>query len=515
MPIYASLTSREIQYILTDCGASVAAVSNKALFEKLAPIQRSVPTLRWVAGFDASLSLSKTELSVPFFLIKELENTKSNLADLESRSSSIPPDAVASLIYTSGTTGFPKGVMLSHSNFIHNVFYCQKAFGMDETDAHISFLPLSHVFERLAGYYLMIFIGAAISYAENMDTVARDLLEVKPTFILGVPRFYEKIKDHVLETLEKSGTLKRTLFFWAKDLGARRRRMLSQGKRPGLFFNGSYQLANLIVYRKFNRRLGGRIRFCVSGGAALPKEIAEFFSDLGILILEGYGLSETSPVISANRQKNYKFGSVGIPLEGIQVRITEEGEIATKSACLMRGYWNKPEETQAVLKEGWFYTGDLGQMDREGYLSITGRKKELIVTSGGKKVAPRAIEEILEKDPSILRCVLFGEGEKFISALIVPRKEKILEYVHGQKIAYCQYSELLSNPKIYEWMDRRVQALCQDLAGYEKIKYFALLEHDFSQSSGELTPTLKVKRDVVLSRYKEKLLPYYQKGGLS
>lgn len=511
VPIYTSLTPAEIQYILSDCGASAVAVSNKTFFEKLASVQRALPALRWVLGFDASLTLSQKEISVPLYLIKEFEKFPPDAKDLDRRRQAISADALASLIYTSGTTGFPKGVMLSHANFIHNALYCQKALKMDATDAHLSFLPLSHVFERLAGYYLMISIGATISYAENMETVAQNMLEMKPTFILGVPRFYEKIQERVLETLKKSSSFKRGLFFWAKDLGARKRQSVLARRKEGWLFNGEHRLAEFLVYRKFKKRLGGRIRFCVSGGAPLSKEVAEFFADLGVLILEGYGLSETAPVISANREEKYKFGSVGIPLDGVEVRITEEGEIATKSACVMKGYWNKPEETQAVLRDGWFYTGDLGQIDKDGFLSITGRKKELIVTSGGKKVAPRAIEEALEKDAAILRAVLFGEGKKFITALIVPQEEKLLEYAHAQKIAYQDYPELLKNPKIYEWMDQKVQALGRDLANYEKIKYFALLENDFSQAAGELTPTLKVKREVVLSRYKEKLLPFYEK----
>ncbi len=483
VPVYTSLTPNEIRYILSDCGAALVAVSSKELFEKLVPIHRSLPMLRTVVGFDASLSLSKENLSVNFELLKELESEVSDAADLDQRIRTIPADAVASLIYTSGTTGFPKGVMLTHSNFIHNAFFCKKALQMSESDVHLSFLPLSHVFERLAGHYLMIMIGARISYAENMDSVARDLLEVRPTFILGVPRFYEKIKARVSETLEKLSPFKKRLLFW-------------------------------FIRWKFRMRLGGRVRFCVSGGAALPKETAEFFADLGVVILEGYGLSETAPVISANRQERYKFGSVGLPLDGVEVRITGEGEIVTKSECVMKGYWNKPEETREVLKEGWFYTGDLGLIDKEGFLVITGRKKELIVTSGGKKIAPRAIEEMIENDPCILRCVLFGEGKKFISALIVPRAEKVMAYADADKIAYRDLGDLLRNPRVYGWMDQKIQALCQDLASFERIKYFALLEHDFSQSAGELTPTLKVKRDTVLSRYRDRLLPFYEKEGV-
>jgi long-chain acyl-CoA synthetase len=266
-----------------------------------------------------------------------------------------------------------------------------------------------------------------------------------------------------------------------------------------------------LVYKKFRTRLGGRVRFCVSGGAPLAKDVGEFFADLGVTILEGYGLSETSPVITVNREKKNRYGTVGLALPGIEVKIADDGEIITKSPCVMLGYFGKPAETAQVVKDGWFYTGDLGTIDKDGFLAITGRKKELIVTSGGKKVVPKAIEEKMESDPYILRCVLFGEGKKCISALIVPEKESLIEYAKQQKISFRDYAELLRSPKIYSFIEGRIEALSGELAGFEKIKFFVLLENDFTQEGGELTPTLKVKRNVVFSRYKDLLLPLYEK----
>lgn len=511
VPIYTSFTSSEIQYILFDCNAKMIAVSNKALFEKIPPIQKSLPDLKAVIAFDSTLVLSSADINIPLLLLKDLEKNTDSRRLLESHMSEILPNTVASIIYTSGTTGLPKGVMLTHSNFIHNVVFCKTTLKMSETDIHLSFLPLSHVFERMAGHYLMIYIGATIAYAENMDTVPQNLLEVKPTFILGVPRFFEKIKDRVLEAVEKSSSVRKGLFYWAKAIGQEKRMIHDSGKNPGIWKRFEISLAQRLVYKKFSDRLGGRVRFCVSGGAPLSKENAEFFCDLGVMIYEGYGLTETSPVISVNRQQKVKFGSVGVPLEGLEVRISGEGEIITRGPCVMKGYFNKPEETAAVLKDGWFYTGDLGIIDREGFLVITGRKKELIVTSGGKKVAPRVVEELIEKNPLILRCVLFGEGKKFITALIVPRKEKVLDHANEEKIAYQGYADLLQNPGIAQWIERSIEECSKDLASFEKIKYFVLVENDFTQSAGELTPTLKVKREVVLSRHKDKLLALYEK----
>jgi long-chain acyl-CoA synthetase len=322
-----------------------------------------------------------------------------------------------------------------------------------------------------------------------------------------VPRFFEKIQARVLDAVRAGSPVKKALFFWAKELGEKRR---LAGFRPMGFQD---RLADSLVYRKFRARLGGRVRFCVSGGAPLAKEIAEFFADLGVMIYEGYGLTETSPVISVNREGRFKFGTVGVPLDGVQVRITEDGEICTRSASVMKGYWNKPEETAAVLRDGWFCTGDLGAIDKDGFLSITGRKKELIVTSGGKKVPTRSVEELIEKDPYILRCVLFGEGRKFLTALIVPDKERLLEYAAAEKIAYRGYEDLLGVEKVHRFLEARIEDASKELANYEKIKYFTLRADDFTQASGELTPTLKVKRDVVLSRHRDALAALYPKEG--
>ncbi len=510
VPIYPTLSSEEIRYILADSGAVMIAVSGKSLLEKVVPVQRALPALKGVLAFEASCSVSGEGLQIPLWFMRDFEKEPAD-PGLDARAAAVSADALASIIYTSGTTGPPKGVLLTHRNFIRNAALCRTALKMDESDVHLSFLPLSHVFERLAGQYLMTYIGATIAYAESMDTVSRDLLDVRPTFIMGVPRFYEKIRDRVLESLKKSSAVKTGLFFWALESGKRRRLAAEEGRSPGFFSDLQNSLAGALVYKKFRARLGGRVRFCVSGGAPLSKELGEFFHDLGVLIIEGYGLTETSPVISANRTDRYRFGTVGIPLEGIETRIAEDGEIVTRGDCVMKGYFNKPEETQTALEGGWFHTGDLGKIDKDGFLSITGRKKDLLVTSGGKKVATRLIEELVERDPYVLRCVLFGEGRKFVTALIVPRQEAIVEYARTEKIANTGYGKLLAEPKIHAFLESRIAALSKDLANYERIKYFALIESDFTQAAGELTPTLKVKRDVVLSRYKDLLLPFYEK----
>jgi long-chain acyl-CoA synthetase len=506
VPIYTSLSPTEIQYILNDSGATMIAVSNKSLFEKIPPIYKSVPSLKSVLVFDSELSLSQSLISIPLFVIRDFEKALLPVSRIESFAKAVSAESAASVIYTSGTTGNPKGVILTHANFIYNVMGSRNALKMSASDIHLSFLPLCHVFERMAGHYLMLYIGATIAYAESMDSVPQNLLEVRPTFILGVPRFYEKIQNRVLEAIKKGSFLKKALFFWAKELGEAQRL-----KKSGVKLSLKKRIADILVYKKFRARLGGRVRFCISGGAPLPKEIAEFFSDLGVMIYEGYGLTETSPVIAVNREEKYKFGSVGVALENVAIRITDDGEIATKGPCVMKAYFNKPEETAAVLIDGWFHTGDLGSLDADGFLTITGRKKEIIVTSGGKKVSPRPIEEMIESDPFILRCVLFGEGKKFLTAVIVPDEEMLTKYAKEEKISFNDYSELIKDTKVYQFFERKLEKLCCDLANFEKIKYFVLLAQDFSQSAGELTPTLKVKREVVWNRTKDQLLPFYSK----
>jgi long-chain acyl-CoA synthetase len=511
VPVYPSLSSAEIEYILSDSSASIIAVSGKSLCEKLIPIQKSLTGLKRILSFEAAASVIKDDFSIPFFVLKEVEELAADPKVIDSRLDNVKSDDIATIIYTSGTTGPPKGVLLTHANLIHNVLFSKKALSMSQDEIHLSFLPLSHIFERMAGHYLMIHLGATIGYAENMDAVPQNLLEVRPTFIMGVPRFYEKIKERILKSINAASNIQKGIFHWAQAVGETRRNAYEKGSQPSFWNRIQSLLAERLVYRKIKRRLGGRVRHCVSGGAALPGDVAKFFCDLGIVIYEGYGLTETSPVISANRENRYKFGTVGIPLEEVEVKISEEGEILTRGVCVMKGYLNKPRETAEALKDGWFHTGDLGKIDADGFLSITGRKKELIVTSGGKKIASRLIEEIVEKDPFILRCVLFGEGKKFITALIVPREDKLTEYAKNEKIAFQSYANLLENPRVYDFFEARIADLSGGLANFEKIKYFVLLERDFTQASGELTPTLKVKREEILSRHKDKLLALYEK----
>ncbi|MBI1976027.1 MAG: long-chain fatty acid--CoA ligase, partial [Candidatus Omnitrophica bacterium] len=444
-------------------------------------------------------------------------------------------DSLATLIYTSGTTGEPKGVMLTHGNFLSNCQACAQVIPINDRDVYLSFLPLAHVFERLAGYYLMIHQGAVIAYAENIDTVPQNMMEVQPTVMCGVPRFFEKLYGRVMESVQQSTGLKRKIAEWAFELARRggvtrpeqsRRapplqkwqpqdipsclsdRSVGAGLKPAPTL--SRTIADLLVFRKLRSKLGGRLRFFVSGSAPLAKEIAEFFHGVGILIIEGYGLTETSPVISCNRLDRFRFGTVGLPVPGVEVKIAPDGEILTRGPHVMKGYYKMETPTKEVLADdGWFHTGDIGEIDSDGFLKITDRKKDLIITSGGKNVAPQKIENLLKQDEYILDAMLYGDRKKYLTALLIPNLSKLESYAKEQSISWTSTVELLQNSAIQQLIRQRIDLKSTELAPYEQIKYFVLLDKPLSQEAGELTPTLKIRRKIVTEKYRDLLEKLY------
>lgn len=465
VPIYATSTAKEIEQILLDCKAKIIFVSNDEQSLKVNSIKQNLPFLEKLIvfdDFDYKTSDEQTEAFVPL---------------LEERLKNMREDDIATIIYTSGTTGEPKGVMLTHKNFLSNCHSCADVLPINNTDIYLSFLPLSHVFERMAGFYLMMSLGVSIAYAESLDLVAQNILEIRPTIMCGVPRFYEKMFIKVNERIPRNPILKRILLPFIK--------------------------------RVVRKKLGGRLRFFVSGGAPLSREIAEFFLSFGVLILEGYGLTETSPVITVNRPRMFKFGTVGIPIPDVEIKLAEDGEILTKGPNVMKGYYNRQDQTNEVIKDDWFYTGDIGNVDEDGFLMITDRKKELIVTSGGKNVAPQKIENLLVADRFISQAFVYGDRHNYLVALLVPRFDALRRYAEYKKLPERSNSDLLKNPQIMDLIRRRIDRRSIELARYEQIKYFALMEREFSQEKGELTPTLKIKRRVVSERYKDLLESLY------
>ena len=511
VPIYPSLPDTDIRVIAADCEPVVCIVSTPEQAKKLEIVRTQVRSIRLVIVMDAPLA----EPSIQHLWAEAVQQGR-ELKErfqpmLTHRLQELTPEDTASILYTSGTTGEPKGVVLSQRNFLANVDACLKAIAVREEDVHLSFLPLSHVFERLAGWYLMLRVGASVAYAETMDTLPQNMLEVRPTIMLGVPRFFEKLYGRIQDGLRQASPLKRRLIEWALSVGQQTASYrLARQPLPGALRWRAW-LAERLVFKKLQHRLGGRLRFFISGSAPLSKTIAEFFYQAGIVILEGYGLTETSPVIAVNRPEALRFGTVGKPLEDVEVRIAEDGEILTRSACVMKEYYRKPEATHEALVGGWFHTGDIGRLDEDGFLMITDRKKDLIKTAGGKFVAPQKLENLFVTDPYIAQAFVCGDQQPYCVALIVPNLQRLTEYAQSQGLPAASSRELVKLPQIQQFIWSRVQALQQPLASFEQIKAIALLDQEFSQAAGELTPTMKAKRAIITSRYQDTLRRLYQK----
>lgn len=415
----------------------------------------------------------------------------------------IRADDLASIVYTSGTTGPPKGAMLTHGNFLSNVAACRELFDIGPKDSCLSFLPLSHVFERMAGYYMMLACGATIAYAEGIDSVPANMLEVRPTIMISVPRLYEKMFSRVMERVVASPWPRRKLFFGALALCKRRVAREQAGRPPAAWLVMLTDLLRRVVFAKLHKPLGGRLRFFVSGGAALSRQVAEFFLAAGISIYEGYGLTETSPVIAANHAGAQRLGTVGRPIPGTRVKLADDGEILATGPGIFKGYWNKPEQSREALAGGWFHTGDIGVLDDEGFLAITDRKKDLIVTASGENIAPQIIEARLKTDKFIANVMVCGDRKPFLTALLVPNFDNLNRYARLKKIDFLTPCDLVNHPRILALLHKRVEALQQDLPGFQQIKRFTLLSRDFSAEGGEITPTQKLRRRVVAQKFRQ------------
>jgi long-chain acyl-CoA synthetase len=424
------------------------------------------------------------------------------------RARAVKPSDLATIIYTSGTTGEPKGVMLTHGNLATNMVASRALIALGEDERALSFLPLSHSFERMLSY-VGLANGITLVFAESMDTVARDLVTVRPTLMTGVPRVFEKFQARILEKGQALPQPRRALFEWAMRVARARARVELARRRPSPVLALQMRLAERLVWAKVREGVGGRLRTLISGSAPLPPEVAAFFHGIGLPITEGYGLTETSPVLTGNPPGAAKLASVGVPIPGVELRIAEDGEILARGPNIMAGYYNKPADTAAVIENGWFHTGDIGRIDEDGYLFITDRKKDLIVTSGGKNVAPQPIEAILKRSPLIAEAVLLGDRRKFIAALLVPdfaaleRRLAELGRPAGAREALVERADVLA---LYQEI---VDALNRDLEQYERIKRFRLLPREFSMQAGELTPTLKVRRRTVETTWREVIEQLY------
>jgi long-chain acyl-CoA synthetase len=513
VPMFPTLTPVQVEYIVRDSEAKIICVSNQRQLQKVNAFKGNVPNLERVVCFDSVAET--TDEILTFAQVCDLGKKVENGDKIYQKSrDAVGPDDLATIIYTSGTTGNPKGAMLTHNNFMSNARACVEILGITHADVFLSFLPLAHVFERMAGQYLPLCCGATVAYAESPFTVSKNMKEVRPTVMAGVPRLYEMMHERIIRSVQEGSPLNQKIFHWSIGVGEKVSRAVQQKKKPSLLAGIQFSLANKLVFKKLQRATGGRLRFFVSGGAPLPKSIAEFFHAAGILILEGYGLTETSPVISVNHPERWKFGTVGPPIPGVEVKIASDGEILSRGPHIMQGYFNKPEETaEAIDAEGWFHTGDIGVIDADGFLKITDRKKNIIVLSNGKNVAPQPIESKLTESPYISQVLLIGDKRKSITALIVPSFEPIREYAREKGIEAPDIATLIETKPIYQLLRSEINRLSVDFADFERVKMFTLLEREFSQEADEMTPTLKLKRRVILEKYKDKIEKMY--GGES
>jgi long-chain acyl-CoA synthetase len=497
VPIYPTLLPDQSSYIAGNCGAKVVIAETAAHLDGLLAHADEMPEVRQFVLIKGTSSDPKV-----ITLDKLMERgAGADAATFEARARAVKPDDLATFIYTSGTTGTPKGVMLTHGNLASNVSAGLSVLNFQEGSTALSFLPLSHVFERMVDYCYFL-RGCTIAYAESVAAVSQNMAEVKPHVFVSVPRVYEKVLSKVQEGVAASSPIKQKLFAWAVALGRQALPYRLKNQRPPGFLGLQLGLADKLVFSKIKARLGGRFDFAVSGGAPLSRDVAEFFWGAGIPIYEGYGLSETSPVITVNSREHVKMGTVGKPIPDVTVKIAEDGEILSKGPNIMKGYWGMEKETAEVIDaEGWFHTGDIGEVDAEGFLRITDRKKELIINAYGKNVAPAPIENSLKGSRFIGQAVVIGDRRKFLSALLVPDFEALKPWAEKQGIATASNEQLIADPKVKEMIGHEVAAVNANLAGFEKIVAWELLPNEFTLETGEITPTLKVKRRVVNQKY--------------
>jgi long-chain acyl-CoA synthetase len=505
VPVYATLPPNQVEFILRDAEVRAVFASGRPQLDKIASVRPLVPSLQHVFSFEPV----------------EPEGAAVALADLlekgagveervfHERIATIGAGDWSSIIYTSGTTGDPKGAILTHGNIVANVVACTAIFPIGPEDRCLSCLPLSHAFERTAGLYALLHAGVTIVYQRDLADTTANLSKVRPTFLMSVPRLFEKIYGGVLKTASTGSPVRKRLFFWARAAAASRVNEPDRG-RPSLKTRIELSIADALVFGKLRRRMGGRIRFFVSGAASLRKDIAEFFIAAGLPILEGYGLTETSPVVAANTFGRLKLGTVGKPVPGVEVRIAEDGEILVRGPNVMQGYFKHPDRTREALREGWFRTGDIGHLDDEGFLVITDRKKDIIVTAGGKNVALQPIEDLLRTSEYISQALLVGDGRRFISAIIVPDFDRLSRFARDLEIPFSDPSDLIAHAAVTAKIREEIDQRSESLAGFQRVKKFVLVDHEFSIERSEVTPTFKLRRGVIEQEFQDEIDALYE-----
>jgi long-chain acyl-CoA synthetase len=508
VPIFPSLTPKQVEYILQNSESRYAIVSNQMQLNKV--LKATGHYLKKIIVMsEPPPPVIENILSFSQVMKKGEEFQKTHQKFYEEERAKVKPDDLLTIIYTSGTTGNPKGVMLTHNNMVSNIHAASECIPIADDDVLLSFLPLCHSYERMAGYYTALACGATIAYAESVETVRDNMLETHPTVITTVPRLFERIHTRIMRRIENSPPVRRKIFHWAVGVGKRYAKARKQ-KSISRMLQMKYSIAESLVFKRIKEQTGGKMKYFVSGGAALARELGEFFEAIGIQIIEGYGLTETSPVISVNRLDDYKFGAVGKPIPEVEVKIADDGEILARGPNIMKGYWKDPQATAEMIdQEGWLHTGDIGMIDAEGFIHITDRKKHLFVNSGGKNIAPQPIENLFVQSPLIDQFILIGDKRMFCTALIVPDFDALKEVSNRSGISFSSDDELVNKKEIYELYEREISSLQKDLANFERVRKFTVLSKPLTLENGEITPKLNVRRKVVEERYKDVIEKMY------
>lgn len=507
--IYPSLLEKDIKFILDNSDSRFVFVENAALLDRVLAVRKDLPNLAQIIVFEDIPGGREGVIT-----LKQLEETGSkqdNRQEIKRRMDAITMDDVATIIYTSGTTGPPKGAEIIHRNIITNLKdLLSLSFNLPD-DITLGYLPLAHAYERI-NQFGAIYTHMIYAYAENLDSVAKNIGEVRPTILPGVPRVYEKIYARIMNDIQHSSALRKKIFFWSLDAGKASLpyRLDQKPMPPGIRLK--YLLARMLVFNKLGAKLGGRLRIGITAAAPLSPSIIEFFNALGIPIYEGYGMTETFAPAVVSFGKNFKIGYVGKPLPSMRVKIADDGEVLMKGPAVFKGYYKKPEGTPAMIDdEGWLHSGDLGEIDRNGFVRITGRKKDLIITAGGKNITPQNIENIFTSDPFIAQCVPYGDNRKYLTAVLVLNEQEITVWAQQQNIPFRDYRDLIGNSQVHAFIRKKVDVLNERLASFETIKKFIISDHDFTLESGELTPTMKVKKNKVIEKFKDQLDSLYEK----
>ncbi len=516
VPIYATNTGDQAAYVINHSGANIIFVSNRVQYEKLLSVREQIPGIRLLFSYERFLG----DISFPVYTQYQLSEVSHPLSEedrisIEDQIDAISPEDLLTIIYTSGTTGMPKGVMLSQRNVMFDTICgLKKLGGLKRRETFLSFLPLSHVLERTGGYYAAFYTASHVAFAENVQQVMQNITEVQPTAMVSVPRLFEKIYSRIFENVHQMSKFRQKLFHLAVDIGRRYVKLKYVEKKSVGLLGMKYRFFDRLVFKKVRSRFGGRLRFFICGGAPLDKTIYEFMWIIGIPVFQGYGLTETSPAVTLANKDELRFDSVGKALDETEVKLAADGELMVKGPQVMQGYYRNRKATEDNIVDSWLKTGDIAEIDEEGYVYIIDRKKEIIVTAGGKNIAPQPLENGLKLDKFISQAFVFGDGKPYLVALVTPNIERLIDFAREEKLNYIDTEDLVTHNRILELYSQRIESFNSSLPSYETIKKFVVLARDFSIEGGELTPTLKLKRKGIYKIYRDRIENMYMNNGV-